>query len=649
MKRSITNTNFDISHANSNINSSISFGPIKNLESYVNSDWWCNIFNSNYLKTDGDLVNNLDITSQEISYFTKILDLKKEDKILDLCCGQGRHALELARRGYKNIYGLDKSSYLIRKARQSTLKENLNIQFREGDARKLIYPTDSFDLVMILGNSFGYFESIQDDLKILEDISRVLKPWGRIFLDLADGDYLKREFQPRSWEWIDKKLFVCRERCLSLDDERLISREVITDVNKGIIADQFYAERLYNEKKITSLLLKAGFSKVLFHGKLISQSERNQDLGMMEKRILVSAIVKKEWTPVKPKKNLKNIGVILGDPNKSDIVKPNNGFDDDDLYTIDQLKSNLKNLDSYNFYFYNNHDILIWELIKNKKKIDYVFNLCDEGFNNDARMELHVPAILEMLGIPYSGSGPQCLAFCYDKSLVRGIAKEMNIPIADGIYITQEETSFQFLPFNFPVLVKPNFGDSSFGITQRSYVRNGEELVEIISDLRKEFGYDKPILIEEFLTGPDLSLGIIGNPSDSYKVLPIIEEDYSELPNGLPKICGYEAKWLPESPYWKLKSIPCNLPEDKKTFIIECCLRLFKRLECRDYCRFDWRLDEDNNPKLLEVNPNPGWCWDGHLAKMANLDGISYSEMIEEILHATENRLEIFLDNAQDT
>lgn len=180
-----------------------------------------------------------------------------------------------------------------------------------------------------------------------------------------------------------------------------------------------------------------------------------------------------------------------------------------------------------------------------------------------------------------------------------------------------------------------------FGITQRSVVYSPEELINAVSEIRDRFGYDKPILVEEFLTGKDLSVGIIGNPPESYVVLPIIEEDYSALPPELPRICGYEAKWLPDSPYWNIKSVPAQLPEETEKFIIECCLKLFERLECRDYCRFDWRLDAEGNPKLLEVNPNPGWCWDGHLAKMAKIAGMSYAEMLEAILKAAEERLNI--------
>lgn len=272
------------------------------------------------------------------------------------------------------------------------------------------------------------------------------------------------------------------------------------------------------------------------------------------------------------------------------------------------------------------------------ERMGMVFNMA-YGIQGESRYT-HLPAMLEMLGIPYTGSGPQCLTLCYDKSLVRGIAKEMDIPVPDAVFIKPEDTTFE-LHFDFPVITKPNFGDSSFGITQRSVVYNPEELTNAISDIREKFGYDKPVLVEEFLSGKDVSVGIIGNPPDVYTVLPIIEEDYSMLPDGLPRVCGYEAKWLLDSPYCNLRSIPAELPEETEKFIVECCLKLFERLECRDYSRFDWRLDSGGSPKLLEVNPNPGWCWDGHLAKMAGIASISYPEMLKMISDAAEQRLKL--------
>jgi D-alanine-D-alanine ligase len=615
-------------------------GPVDNLEMYLRPDWWRRIFNSMYLKTDADVVEDKQITKNEVELFTSILNSPKESAILDLACGQGRHSIELALRGYTNITGLDRSHYLIRKAKTAMQQEGLKITFKEGDARKLPFPADTFDVVMILGNSFGYFESNEDDIIILKEVFRVLKPDGTFLIDVADGSYLRTHYQPRSWEWIDKKYFVCRERSLANDNERLISREIISHVEKGIIVDQFYAERLYSCKMLNDIFTRSGFKNTRFHDVLESNSLRNQDLGMMERRILLSAKVIKQWTPVKAKyPEVKNVLVLMGDPTRPDIVKPLNIFDDDDFITIDKLKFALTLLPGRGFSYLNSHKTLYNDLLKNKHKIDYVFNLCDEGYNNEARKELHIPALLEMLGIQYTGSGPQCLAYCYDKSLIRGVAKEIGVPVARAFFVKSEDNVFD-LQIDFPVIAKPNFADSSFGITQKSVANSIEELNDAILKIRHDFGYESSILVEEFLTGKEISVGIIGNPPESYTILPIIEEDYSRLPLDLPKICGYEAKWEPDSPYFNLlRSIPADLAEDVEKQIIEYCVKLFTRLECRDYCRFDFRLDSTGIPRLLEVNPNPGWCWDGHMAKMAGVNNIGYPRLLEMILLAAEQRI----------
>jgi D-alanine-D-alanine ligase len=615
-------------------------GPVPHLEEHVNPDWWKKIFNSLYLKTDADIVEDASITRQEIDTFSSILKLTPDGHVLDLCCGQGRHTLELARRGIKNLDGLDRSHYLIQRAKNTAKKESLGVKFKEGDARKTPYTTDTFDVVMVLGNSFGYFETSDEDLRVLKEVKRILKPWGKVLLDVADGSYLKEKYQPRSWEWIDKHNFVCRERSISTDGQKLISREVIVNDTSGVIADQFYAERLYTTETLKELLKKADFTDIEIVDSINSQTLRNQDLGMMERRIIVTATVRKEWTPKrkKAKEAKKNVVVVFGDPRKNDSLKPCGVFDDDDMYTIDQLKGGLHGLENYSFKYLDNHDTLVTDLAKIKSKTDFIFNLCDEGYDNDPKKELHVPAILEMFDIPYTGSGPQCLAFCYDKALVRGIAKDLGVPVPEGIVVKGEDTLFE-LPMDFPVIVKPNFGDSSFGLNQHSVCNSRDEVVRAIYDIREGLGYDKPILVEEFLSGKDLSIGIIGNPPENYTVLPLTQEDYSDLPEELPKLCGYEAKWIPDSPYWKIKSSPADLPKETEELIIECSLKLITRLECRDYTRLDWRLNAKGNPKLLEVNPNPGWCWDGHLAKMAKIADISYSDMIAMILKSADERI----------
>ena len=615
-------------------------GPVEDLESYVKADWWRHIFNANYLRTDGDVVEDLSITKSEIDVFIDVLQPDKDSHFLDLCCGQGRHSLELARRGFTNITGLDRSHYLINRARVLSRQEGKYIVYKEGDARKLPFATDTFDYVLIAGNSFGYFETSNDDLQVLLEVRRVLRPYGTLLIDVTDGTHMKETFQPRSWEWIDKKYFVCRERSLSANEDRLISREVITHVKQGVIADQFYAERLYSKESLAELLGAAKFADVTFQSEMFVDSQRNQDLGMMAKRLIVSTIARKNLTPVKKtKKDVKNIVVVMGDPGKSDRVKPSESFDEDDFVTIDRMKKALAELKDYAFTYHDHHDTFIQDMLKAKGKADYVLNLCDEGFNNDAVRELHVPALLEMLQIPYTGGTPQCLAFCYDKSLVRGIASEMDIPVPTAFLIKPEDIGFIDFPIDFPVIVKPNIGDSSFGISQNSVCFDLKSLESAILHVRETLGFNKPILVEQYLTGKDLSVGIIGNPPESYTALPIIEEDYSSLPLGLPPICGYEAKWDPESPYWNIRSIPAGLPEEVERFLVASCVKLFERLECHDYARFDWRMDAHNTPRLLEVNPNPGWCWDGHLAKMAKIGGMSYTQMLQEILIAAERRL----------
>ncbi|HRX55092.1 MAG TPA: methyltransferase domain-containing protein [Verrucomicrobiales bacterium] len=616
-------------------------GPVEDLESYVKADWWRHLFNANYLRTDGDVVEDTVITRSEVDLFSRLMHLETDTPVLDVCCGQGRHCLELARRGFTAVTGIDRSHYLISRARGSAKNEQLGVVFREGDARRLPFGADRFAAVSLAGNSFGYFETAEDDARVLREVLRVLQPGGILLLDVTDGEHIRQTYQPRSWEWIDRNYFVCRERSLSADGQRLISREVITHTRKGVVADQFYAERLYRADDLRSLLADNGFRDSELHEEIFTASLRNQDLGMMGKRLVFTARADKSPAgPKKPARPMQRVAVLLGDPRKHDAVKPDGTFDDDDYHTLNELKNALAGLKGYQFTFFDDHDRLLEDAMTAKAECDFVFNLCDEGFGNDAAKELHVPALLEMLGIPYTGGTPQCLAYCYDKSLVRGIAVEMGLPAPRAAFIRPDETAFIDLAIPFPVILKPNSGDSSFGITADSVCQDVAQMEAALVRLRERCGYDKPILVEEFLTGEDISVGILGNVPEDPTLLPIIREDYSELPDGLPRICGYEAKWDPASPYATVRSVPAGLGEETERFLYASCLQLFERLGCRDYARFDWRLDARGTPRLLEVNPNPGWCWDGHLNKMADLHGLSYQDMLGRILGAAVARFE---------
>ncbi|MFH1921365.1 MAG: methyltransferase domain-containing protein [Planctomycetota bacterium] len=612
-------------------------GPVSDLERHLPNDWWSTLFNSIYLKTDGDVVENDENTHREVEVLVRAAGLEPNDRILDMCCGQGRHCLELARRGFRHLTGVDRSRYLIRLARKRAKSAGLAISFHEGDARRFRLRAESFHCVALMGNSFGYFDREEDDLAVLAAVRRALRPGGILAIDLVDGDWMREHFVRRNWEWIDKDHFVCRERSLSSDENRVISREVVVHAERGVLVDQFYAERLYSRGRIAELIERAGFASIRDHGTLVAESTRDQDLGMMANRMLLTAhspqpvpARRSQTGPPFPK-----VTVVLGDPRLPDEVKPGGHFNEADLDTVVRMRQALAELTEYRFEYLDNHASILADL--RAERPDFVLNLCDEGFNNDAFRELHVPALLEMLEIPYSGAGPACLGLCYSKALVRSIADSLNVPTPLETYLDPDDQSAT-LPSVFPALVKPNYGDSSIGITQDAVVETPEQLVVYLAKLRKMLP-GRPVLIQEFLSGPEYTVGVIGNPGQGFQMLPVLGVDYTGLDPQFPQILGYESKWDPDSAYWTdVKYVEADLDEETKRTLYDYSGLLFERLACRDYARFDFRADADGNIKLLEVNPNPGWCWDGKFNLMASFAGLRYAALLRLILQAAQYR-----------
>ena len=611
-------------------------GPVADLEAHLPDEWWRKLFNAFYIKTDGDVVENIENTRSEVDFILSATDVTTHSQILDLCCGQGRHVLEMARRGFENVSGLDRSRYLVRLAKKRAVAENLVAVFKEGDARNPRLPADSFDCVTIMGNSFGYFANRQDDEKVLDAIAKVLRQSGKLVLDLADGEYLKSNYEPRSWEWIDGHHFVCRERSLAADGERLISREVIVHDEMGVLADQFYAERLYTRESISNLLTATGFRNVRYHGQVEALSDRDQDLGMMARRVLLTADAPIKIAKAKGRNKALDVTVVLGDPRLPDEVKLGGKFNPEDLDTIQKLKDALAELKGFNFHYLDNHATLARDL--SSLRTDIVFNLCDEGFNNDPFQEPHVPALLDILGLAYTGGTPRCLATCYDKGMVRALATQLDVPVPLESYVRPGDQGAT-LPSVFPAILKPNYGDSSEGITIDAVVQNERALLQYLDTLRIAFP-SRPVLVQEFLPGAEYSVGLIGNAEHGLRSLPILEVDYSDLDPDLPKILGYESKWHPDSPYWtQIKYREATLDDQEQSQLVDYSMRMFERTGCRDYARFDFRADHKGQIKLLEVNPNPGWCWDGKQNLMATFAGMRYADLLGAILGAAEERL----------
>jgi D-alanine-D-alanine ligase len=248
--------------------------------------------------------------------------------------------------------------------------------------------------------------------------------------------------------------------------------------------------------------------------------------------------------------------------------------------------------------------------------------------------------MLEALDLPYTGAGPPALAACYDKGLVRAVALTLDVPVPLETHVRPGDQGAT-LPSVFPALLKPNYGDSSQGITKDAVVRNEKALLDYLERLRVAFP-KRPVLVQEYLTGAEYSLTLVGNPDQGLRALPILEVDFSKLDPKLPKILGYESKWEPESAYWtQVAYQEADLTEVQQQQMIEHSARLFERLGCRDYARFDFRADSKGEIKLLEVNPNPGWCWDGKVNLMAGFAGMRYSELLGQILAAAVERLSI--------
>lgn len=269
---------------------------------------------------------------------------------------------------------------------------------------------------------------------------------------------------------------------------------------------------------------------------------------------------------------------------------------------------------------------------------DIVFNVA-EGFFGVGR-EAQIPAMLDMLQIPYSGSDPLTLATCLDKARTKEILSYHKIPtapfmIADGPDAVKENK------FSFPLFVKPLWEGSSKGIFTSSYVRNEKELTEQVERIVNE--YAQPALVEEFLSGREFTVAILGNGNEA-RVLPIVEIEYKDFPKDFIPVYSYEAKWILDTPEKPLDvfACPAKLDADLESEIKKTALRAYNTLRCRDWSRIDVRLDSKNVPNIIEINPLPGILPDPKenscFPKAARTAGINYNDMLNRVLYAAAKR-----------
>ena len=306
----------------------------------------------------------------------------------------------------------------------------------------------------------------------------------------------------------------------------------------------------------------------------------------------------------------------------------------DSLGTINAVKNSLE---LYNDVTLVEADLSSFEKLKNLGP-DIVFNIA-EGFFGESR-EAQIPAMLDMLQIPYTGSDPLTLATCLDKARTKEILSYYNIPTAP-FFIAHEINQIKNLNLTFPLFVKPVWEGSSKGIFTSSFVNNTKELSEQVEKIITE--YSQPALIEEFLSGREFTLAILGN-GDEAEVLPIVEIDYKDFPEGFIPIYSYEAKWILDTKENPLDvfSCPAKLNPALETKIRQVALNAYKTLRCRDWSRIDVRMNADNVPNIIEINPLPGILPDPKenscFPKAARTAGISYDEMLNKVLLAAARR-----------
>lgn len=330
----------------------------------------------------------------------------------------------------------------------------------------------------------------------------------------------------------------------------------------------------------------------------------------------------------------KNVAILLGDPRQQDHVKPGSSFGTEDAEEVRILKETLTTLTEYNFTYLDNHKTLMDDLRHHRP--DFLMNFCDNGFNNDPRKELHVPALLEMLDIPYSGAGPDCLLLSYDKRLVNKMADEAGVPVPAEILF---DGDFSVLRnwHSFPAMVKPAAADNSVGITEKSVVHNQQELQAQILHLMNDLHIEN-ILVQEFLPGTEYRVTAIGNPQHSYHYLPTFEWDYSRLPENVPHILTYDSKFDIAGPYDHLKTHHSQLTPALEKEIYTYSEKLFACLRARDCAKIDYRLDKNGQLKLIEFNPNPSWDASAYINQEDIDKGYYYRDVLRLLIETGQLR-----------
>ena len=270
------------------------------------------------------------------------------------------------------------------------------------------------------------------------------------------------------------------------------------------------------------------------------------------------------------------------------------------------------------------------------RKPDVVFNLTEQ-FGGDRRFDKNIAALLEILDIPFTGSGAMGLMLCRDKGLCKQLLSLHKIRVP----------GFAFLPLNrviriaktlrFPLVVKPAFEDSSEGISNASLAASVEALRERVQFVHER--WQQAVIAEEYIEGRELYVSVLGNKK--LVVLPIRECFFNSDETKGPQMATYRVKF--NADYRKKWNITFGFAELEPAVVKNVeriCKRVYRVLQIRDYGRIDLRLTPDNKLVILEANPNPDIAYGEEFAESAHRAGISYERLIARILQVALRRYE---------
>ncbi|NUO40311.1 MAG: ATP-grasp domain-containing protein [Gemmatimonadaceae bacterium] len=271
-----------------------------------------------------------------------------------------------------------------------------------------------------------------------------------------------------------------------------------------------------------------------------------------------------------------------------------------------------------------------------------VFNLA-ESFDGKSALESNVAALLNLLGLRYTGSSPAGLLMAGDKSLTKQVLGFQSVPTPQ--FATVFRGALDHVgDLKFPLIVKPPQEDASLGITSKSVVRDIKELFGTMDSLQREF--QSPVMVEEFIEGREYYVGVLGNVSP--QALPVIELDFSAFPADRPRVASYEAKWgeggtggtgETGAEFAGTKSIfPTDLSPELVKRMQDVAVEAFGALRLRDYGRVDLRVTPEGEVYVIEVNPNCYLEKSGEFARAAAEAGIPHEALVGRILELAQAR-----------